>query len=294
VIDKMAKEGKAISYGAVTIINAIACDLGASLGIDLWTKAHVKLTDEPNIITGRILSDSSENIILMKKSVSCVLNHFGLEKEYGAYVETQSNIPIARGLKSSSAAANAIVLATIAALDIDLEDMTAIKIGVDAAIDAQVTITGAFDDACASYFGDIVMTNNFSRRIMKQFTLEKDFTIIILVPARKVYTKTTSVDTMRLVKKEVMTIHRIAVSGDYWTAMTLNGLIYSPILGYDLSIMIDALSAGAIATSLSGTGPAVAAVVLPEQKEELIRIWKTREGRIIETKPNHKKAHIVR
>ncbi len=62
---------------------------------------------------------------------------------------------MARGLKSSSAAANAIALATTAALERSLDDVTVVKLGVDGALDAKVTITGAFDDACASYFGGI-------------------------------------------------------------------------------------------------------------------------------------------
>jgi len=53
--------GKAVAYGAVTIVNAISCGLGAALGVKLWTEAKVKLTNEPNVIEGRIVSDPNEN-----------------------------------------------------------------------------------------------------------------------------------------------------------------------------------------------------------------------------------------
>ena len=89
---------------------------------------------------------------------------FGLEKSFGAKIKTQSNIPIARGLKSSSVAANATALATTAALGKTLDDLEIIKLGVEAAFDAKVTVTGAFDDACASYFGGIVITDNSETR----------------------------------------------------------------------------------------------------------------------------------
>ena len=107
----MSLIGKATAYGAVTIINAISCGLGATLGIDLKTEATVKLTDNPGKIIGKIYPDIEENTILIQKVIEIGLRHFNLNQKYGAIVETKSNIPIARGLKSSSVAANAITLA---------------------------------------------------------------------------------------------------------------------------------------------------------------------------------------
>jgi shikimate kinase len=135
---------EAISHGAATIINAIATGKGAAVGVDLWTKAAVELTDEAGHVDVTIRSDSSENPALAQKTVGRVLNYFGYAEEFGAKVETTSNIPVARGLKSSSAAANAIALATTAALERSLDDVTLVKLGVDGALDAKVTITGAF------------------------------------------------------------------------------------------------------------------------------------------------------
>lgn len=285
--------GKAIAHGAVTIVNAISCGLGAALGIDLWTKASVKLTNEPHIIKGKIISDPKESTVLIEKTVNRVLKHLGLENEYGAHVETQSNIPIARGLKSSSVAANAIALATFAALDANVDDLTVLNLGIDAAIDAKVTITGAFDDACASYFGNIAITDNRSRKILKQFSPKEDYAVLIYVPPSKMYTVDSNVNKMKLMAREVENIHKAALSGNYWAAMTLNGVVYSTLLGYKPTIAIDALSAGAIAASLSGTGPAVAAVVCAENKGEVRSVWQRYEGDIIETRVNREKAHVL-
>ena len=77
-----------------------------------------------------------------------------------------------KGLKSSSAAANAVALASTAALGKHLDDLELVKLGVDAAFDAKVTVTGAFDDACASYFGGIVVTDNLNRKIIKQMPVD--------------------------------------------------------------------------------------------------------------------------
>jgi len=287
--------GKALAYGAVTIVNAISCGLGAALGIKLWTEATVKLTDEPNSIQGRILSDPSENPSLIVETVKKVLKYLNLEDTYGAYVETRSNIPIARGLKSSSAAANAVALATISALNKKLEDLTVINLGVDAAVEARVTVTGAFDDACASYFGNVVVTDNTSRKLLKVFSVEEsEHQVLIHVPKEKKYTADSDVKAIKAVAREVKAIHKEALSGNYWTAMTLNGFVHSAVLGYNPKIGLEALKKGAVAAGLSGKGPAVAAVVPKAKVDDVLDAWQHYEGDIIKTEINREKAHIVR
>jgi shikimate kinase len=70
----------AIAHGAATIVNAIALGKGAAFGVDLWTKAEVKLIDEPNVIKAEIASDPKESTLLIEKTVSRVLQRFSLEK----------------------------------------------------------------------------------------------------------------------------------------------------------------------------------------------------------------------
>ncbi|MEM2922603.1 MAG: shikimate kinase, partial [Candidatus Bathyarchaeia archaeon] len=278
----MASIGRAVAYGAVTIVNAISCGLGAALGINLKTEATVRLTNEPSRVEGKILSDPNEGTMLIEKTVKGVLRHFNLEDHHGAYVETTSNIPVARGLKSSSAAANAITLATISALGEDVDDLTAINLGVDASIEAGVTVTGAFDDACASYFGNVLITDNYERKILKKIQPEGDYVVLIYVPPVKMYTTKSDVNRMKIVAGEVKAIHKIALSGDYWRAMTLNGLVYSAVLGYDPNIAIDALAAGAVAAGLSGKGPAIAAVVPKDRISDVRNVWEKYGGSLIE------------
>ena len=289
----MRGRAEAITHGAATIINAIATGKGAAVGVDLWTKASVTLTDEPGTVKVKILSDSSEDPVLAQKTVENVLKYFGLEKEFGAKVETRSNIPVARGLKSSSAAANAIALATTAALERSLDDVAVVKLGVDGAMDAKVTITGAFDDACASYFGGVVITDNLKRRIVKRFELDEAPAVLFYVPAKKTYTADSDVKRMKDMAPVVKIAYREALNGNYWAALTLNGLIFSSALGYDSSPAVDALTAGAYAAGLSGTGPAVTAIV-PEDKVDLVKeVWQKREGEILEARINQEKAKVV-
>jgi len=287
------EKAEALSHGAATIINAIAAGKGAAIGVDLWTKVRVQITDKPGIIQGKIVSDPSENPVLIEKTVRGVLKHFNLEEKFGAKVETWSNIPIARGLKSSSAAGNAIALATVAALNKNLDDLTVVNLGVDGAMDAKVTITGAFDDACASYFGGVVVTDNLKRRIVKRFEIAEDLAVLFYVPAKKAYTVSSDVRRMKEVASLVKIAYREALKGNYWLALTLNGLIYSSALGYDPSIALDALMAGALAAGLSGTGPAVTAIVSEEKKDRVRDALKAYEGEVLEARVNHEKARVV-
>lgn len=284
--------GKAVAYGAVTIVNAIACGYGAALGVDLWTEASVELTDNPNVVEGKIVNDPSESTRLIEKTVKRILRYFRLEHKFGAYVETRSNIPIARGLKSSSVAANAIALATLSALDRTLDDLTVIKLGVEASIEAGVTVTGAFDDASASYFGNVTVTDNLKRRILKTFKPKVE-NVLIYVPEQKCYTVKSDVSRMKAFEREVKAIHRLALGGDYWSAMTLNGILYSSILGFDPRIAIEAVKNGAIAAGLSGKGPAVAAVVPDREIPSVERSWSGLNGKVIRAKINRRKAHIL-
>jgi shikimate kinase len=286
-------KAEAISHGAATIINAIATGKGAAIGVDLWTKVKVQITEKPKIIQGKIMSDPSENPVLIEKTVRRVLKYFNLEEKFGAIVETQSNIPIARGLKSSSAAGNAVALATVAALNKSLDDLTIVKLGVDGAIDAKVTITGAFDDACASYFGGVVVTDNLKRRIVKRFEMAEDLAVLFYVPVEKAYTASSDVSRMKKMASLVKMAYKEALKENYWAALTLNGLIYSSALRYNPSIAVDALMAGALAAGLSGTGPAVTAIVSEEKKNLVKDALKAYEGEILEARINQQKARVL-
>ncbi len=146
----------ASALGAGTVINAIATLKGAAFGLDLRTYSQVDITDRE--ILCEVADDPSVDTSLLSACARIVLGQFA--PAHGAHIITRSEVPIASGLKSSSAAANATVLALVQALDIALEPVDIVRLGVQAARVAGVTITGAFDDACASFFGGLVITDN--------------------------------------------------------------------------------------------------------------------------------------
>jgi shikimate kinase len=283
----------AISHGAATIVNAIALGKGAAFGVDLFTKAQVELTEEPHVIESEISSDPKENPLLIEKTVSAVLRRFQVEKQFGAKVKTLSNIPIARGLKSSSAAANAVALATTAALGKTLDDLEVVKLGVQAAFDSKVTVTGAFDDACAAYFGGVVVTDNLNCKLVKHQMLTEDFAVLFHVPPKKAYTADSNVNKLQTLKPQVEAAYIEALKGHFWGALTLNGLIYSAALCFNAKIAVDALAAGAKAAGLCGKGPATTAVVPKDKVDAVKAALQSYEGEVIQASLNHEKAKVL-
>jgi shikimate kinase len=286
----MLRTAEAVSHGAITIVNAMATGAGAALGVELQTRATVTVTNRPGVFIARNRSDPRENTMLAKEAARGVFARFGADKRFGAVVETTSNIPIAVGLKSSSAASNAVTLASLHALGRKISDIEVVRLGVQASFRAGVTLTGAFDDACACYFGGVVITDNVKRRILKRFRPKRGFRVFIHVPNGKRYTGDLDQFSFRSIRPFIRAASDSALRGDYWDSLTLNGMIYSMALGYGTETTTAALDSGAVAAGLTGKGPAVAAIV-PEAKMGNVRAaWRRIKGQVIETSFNFRKA----
>lgn len=255
---------------------------GSAFGIALKTSAEVEL-DESSRIKGDVLGVDTR---LIERCVELVLKRFSLRS--GGIVRTWSEIPVASGLKSSSTAANATVLATLDAIGQDLDLVEAAKIGVTAARETGVTITGALDDALASMLGGVVVTDNRGMKLLRRDEMESD--VLLLVPERKLFSKDTDVNRSRLIAPLAEVAFDLAMKGDYRRAMTLNGFIYCGTLGFPIEPMLSALESGALGVSLSGTGPSYVALARKDRIMDLERAWNVLGGKVIKTKVNNKPA----
>ncbi len=289
----MVLNGSAYALGAGTVINAIATWKGAAFGIDLKTFSDVKLTEKSGggtcIISGVIEGLPEADTTLIEKSVSYVLEHFGIEM--CGTVQTRSEIPLASGLKSSSAAANASVLATLDAIGEELEPFDALRIGVRAAIDSKVTITGALDDACASFFGGVVVTDNRNMELLKR--TEYDSNVLIFSPDKRSFSSGTDVSRSEIIAPWIDMAYELVLKGDIEKAMTLNGFLYCGALGFDTEFLVRALELGIKGVTLSGTGPSYVALVNDDQAGELEDAWNEYcvSGTLIRTRVNNNGAY---
>jgi shikimate kinase len=276
----------ASALGAGTVINAIATLKGSAFAINLKTCAEVEIVNSG--IECEIANDPTANTSLIAECARLVVERFA--PSVGVHITTKSEIPIASGLKSSSAAANATVLGLVEALGIEIAPLEIVKLGVLAARRAGVTITGAFDDACASFFGGLVLTDNERDVLLKRVELNAD--ALVYVPREKAYSSKANVARAKLLAPWVDMAYQLASEGAYEKAMILNGLLYCSAFGFSPEPVISALAAGARAATLSGTGPAYIALVDRSSSPAVKNEWERLEGRIIETKTSNKGARV--
>ncbi len=270
-------KGTARAPGAATVVNAIATMKGAAFAVDLWTQAEVEVDDGFDGVEGEIAEGGDSRLI--ERCVERVLERADVDA--GARVRTESEVPQASGLKSSSAAANAAVLAAADAVDLILEAEEAALEGVEAARDVGVTVTGAFDDAAASMLGGVVLTDNSSDDLLARESFSRD--VAVYVPPEKARSADTDVERSRLVAPAVEHAFDLASEGEYADAMTINGFAYCAALDRSAAPAVDALE-HAEGAGLSGTGPSFAAVADTEPIDRVVDTWDNLEGTTLKTR----------
>jgi shikimate kinase len=267
-------DGRARAPAAGTVLNALATGTGSAFAIDEYTTATVELTDDAGV-TGTVAAEPDADTRLIERCVELVTDRFGDGE--GGTVRTESDVPMASGLKSSSAAANATVLATLDALDaadaISRED--ACRLGVTAARDAGVTVTGAFDDASASMLGGVTVTDNDEDELLARE--EVDWDVLVWTPPERSFSADADVARCRQVAPMAELVADLALDGDYGRAMTVNGLAFCAALDFPTDPLVEAMDRVA-GVSLSGTGPSFTAVGERDALETLQDVWNDREG----------------
>jgi shikimate kinase len=282
-------EGQAVAPAAGTVLNALANGTGAAFAIDEGTTATVSL-DDSGTVTGSVGADPDADTELIERCVQRVVERFG--DGQGGTVRTESEVPIASGLKSSSAAANATVLATLDALGAadELDREEAARIGVRAARDAGVTVTGAFDDASASMLGGVTVTDNTTDDLLARETVGWD--VLVWTPPERAYSAEADVVRCRSVAPVADHAADLALKGAYATAMTLNGLAFCAALGFPPDPMVEVMDSVA-GVSLSGTGPSFTAVGDRARLEAAQDRWEDREGTAWLTTTNTEGARVT-
>jgi len=267
-------EGQAAAPAAGTVLNALATGTGSAFAIDEYVTATVTLAGEPGV-TGHIAGVEDGDTRLIERCVERVVERHG--DGQGGTVRTESDVPPAAGLKSSSAAANATVLATLSALDAAdaVSREAAARIGVQAARDVGVTVTGAFDDASASMLGGVTVTDNDDDELLARET--RDWDVLVWTPPERAYSADADVERCRRIAPVADIVADLALSGEFERAMTVNGFAFCGALGFSAEPLVEGL-AGADGVSLSGTGPSFTAVGDREALAAVREVWREREG----------------
>ena len=281
----MAK-AKATVHGAVSLVNAIANQKGATLGIALKVEATVETSP------GKGISIQSENKSLssrlINKTVEKIVSKKDLEQNKIS-ITLDSEIPTGYGLKSSSAISSAIALACAKIFVPKLTDKQILLAGVDASIESKVSITGAYDDACSCYYGGFNVTDNAKK---KRISFEKGPTNLIAVIFIPKNRKRGNLKKLKIISSIFENAWELSRKANYWDAMIINGLATASILNSDSKIITDLIEKGALGASVSGNGPSIAAITKKENEAAIRKVFSTLEGNIIVSKISNKKAEV--
>jgi shikimate kinase len=277
---------KAVVHGAVSLVNAIANKKGATLGIDLSVEAVLETSPGKGIIIQSKNKTISSRLI--NKTVEKILTKKELDQNK-IILSLESEIPTGYGLKSSSAISSAVALACAKIFRPKLTDHQILLAGVVASIESKVSITGAYDDACSCYFGGFNVTDNAKKKIVRSGKIPPNLKAIIFVPKNR---KRGNVKNLKTLSSVFENAWKLAKNSNYWEAMIINGLATSTILNSDPKIITALLEKGAIAASVSGNGPAIAAIVKKENEQNVKKVFSSLEGNIIVSKVNNQKAEV--
>lgn len=281
----MAK-AKATVHGAVSLVNAIANQKGATLGIALKVEATVETSP------GKGISIQSENKSLssrlINKTVEKIVSKKDLEQNKIS-IRLDSEIPTGYGLKSSSAISSAIALACAKIFSPKLTDQQILLAGVDASIESKVSITGAYDDACSCYYGGFNVTDNAKKKRIRFEKGPTNLIAVIFIPRNR---KRGNLKKLKILSSTFENAWELSRKANYWDAMIINGLATASILNSDPKIITDLIEKGALGASVSGNGPSIAAVTKKENEAAIRKVFSTLEGNIIVSKISNKKAEV--
>jgi shikimate kinase len=277
---------KATIHGAISIVNAIATGKGATLGISK------KVDVEMETAHGNGIEIEIQNKPMKSRLINRVIQKIVPKNDLSKTklkVSLDSEIPTGYGLKSSSAISTAVAMTCAKLFKPTMSDFEILSAGVDASIETKVSLTGAYDDACACYYGGFVVTNNYMKKIVHSEKCLNRVSAVIFIPKSR---KRGNVRRLKASSSDFEHAWNLAKKSDYWNAMILNGLATSSILSSEPKIIPKLIENGALGASVSGNGPSIAAIVKNDSISKIKRVFSSLDGVTTVAQINNKKAEV--
>ena len=258
------------SRAAISVVNALPLGVGAALAIDWPARASAEID--------RALPARARPAVRPKGSSTRIVRDTAAEAlaRYGAggrlRLSVRSTIPARRGLKSSSAVGAAVAQATARACGADPATDEVARLVAEVGRASGLSATGAFDDALVGLVGAGVVTDNRSDRCLRRFDPGSGLAVVLWVPDRPHPLSPQVVDRFRRTPGLAREAVDAALDGDWAAAMAANSALVERAMGYRYAALREAvLQQGAIASSVSGLGPAFAAVAPAARAPRVLR-----------------------
>ena len=296
--------GRSVAKGCGSIMSAYSTGRGIAFALGLEIFAEVKAermnTEGQEFRSNDInLVNAQHPDLKVKFGINVLTNllHKRNIRGYKVDARTWGDLPPASGLKSSSAAGNALILAASQCFGINVSNKEIIELNTQSAIESGVTTAGSLDDAYASLLGGVVFTDYNSRELVHRITLDDGLMVVVLSPERPIK------DHLKVDRKSftpyskvfdtLFDLSRTQGAEMLYATKVVNGLVHEAALGHDTAIIDSALRSGAVAAGLSGKGPSFTALVPPPSVKNVINSWSNFPGKIFQTAIDNKGSHTL-
>jgi shikimate kinase len=264
--------GVATSYAAISIVNALPLGVGAAVGI-AWPVRTVASLVPPRARGARIHVEpwaAATRVVLA--SARTALARFAPRSKESLRLLVRSAIPVARGLKSSSAVATSVLRATARAVGRQPRPAEIARLAAQVGRATGVSATGAYDDALAGLVAGGVITDNRLDRELGRFKVARDLGVALWVPGRRHPPSPTVLGRFRRERAAARKAVDAVLAGDWAQAMHENSALVERVMGYRYGPLHDAVrAAGAVASGVSGLGPAFVALAARDRLPRVVR-----------------------
>jgi shikimate kinase len=265
------------SSGAVTVVNALPTGVGCAIGIQRYVTASVDLERSDR---SSLKCDPSESSTpLVRAAVATGLEKFGEAVPFRATIRLRSELPVAKGLKSSSAVATSILLSVAGAFRAAPTSSDLAQLAADVNRAVGLSATGAFDDALAGLRSGFVLTDNRRDCLLAVTPAPAAWTAVVYLPPGVHPPSPQWKSRFEVAAEEGQRIVESARAGDFAAAMRRNSDLVESVMGYDFRRLRERMQAsGAVAVGVSGLGPALVALVPHDRSSEVLAALPTDVG----------------
>lgn len=258
-------------WAAISIVNALFTGVGAAAAIGIPATSTAEIAPVPTGRPGRVSIAPECDTPLVRACVREGLRRFG-PGDVDGQVRVDSAIPVAKGLKSSSAVSVAVLRALAAASGHELPSESVAALSAEVSVAVGVSATGAFDDAASSATGGVVVTDNASCRVKVRGSLDPDWSVVLWTPAGTHAPSPDWAARFRAKKGAALAAVEAAERGEWLAALEANTELVERVMGYDYRPLRRALERlGALGSGVSGLGPTLATLVPKSRVRDLVR-----------------------
>ncbi|HYK92926.1 MAG TPA: shikimate kinase [Thermoplasmata archaeon] len=273
-------KGEGVANGGISFLNALFTGVGATAGIELRVRAWATSG------TGRgVEMEGSADTPIARSMVerASELWHAGTEVRIRAGVE--SEIPPRRGLKSSSAVCCALGRAVARLFSSSAAPSDIAEVAASVALATGQSATGAYDDCRAALEPGIHVTDNSLRRELRVLPTDPDWVVTLLVPPGTHPSSPEFARRLSAHRRAARRVVELLESDRALEAMERNSELVERSMGYPYAGLRERLrEAGALASGVSGLGPALAVISTQERSEAVRTVLRGETGALIDTR----------